>query len=200
MLDLSNNNGAVDFHRIYQAGHRRVYLKRSEGTSFTDRLFPGFRSAAHAAGLKTGAYHFTHPLSHTPSEELAFFLRLLPPLDNKHDLRPCFDQEYGAPSERKGQWITELHKLFREGFGYWPVLYSYPYYLETLRLRAPVGPLWLASFGRNDGKEHPFSVVPPYKTVAAHQYSSNARVAGVSGLVDISHVFSGAALAIPKSA
>lgn len=194
MIDLSNNNGAVDFKRVFASGHRRVYLKRSEGTGFVDRTYPALRRRAHEAKLKVGAYHFAHPLEHTPREEAAFFLRLLPKPRRDAELRACLDIEQGHASARMGQWVLECAELVARELGYAPVIYGPTFFLEALRLPRAPGPLWLASFGRNDGREHPFRVPRPWKTVAAHQFSSRSRVAGVAGFVDVSHLFSARAL------
>ncbi len=200
MIDLSNNNGAVSFRRVHQAGQRRVYLKRggSEGSSgwYTDTTYPGLRDRAHVAGLLTGAYWFAHPGRHSPREEADHFLRLLGEIGQK-DLRPAIDAEYGTPDQDAARWYQAFAKTLHAELGYKPVFYSFPWYLEQLALSFEPGPLWLASFGRNDGREHPYSVPKPWTKLAAHQYSSNARVAGVTGLVDISHVYDFDALAIP---
>jgi lysozyme len=70
MLDLSNNNGPVDFKRVFQAGQRRVYLKLTEGLTFDDPKFADFRKRARAAGLKVGAYHFARgiPSGHSAQD------------------------------------------------------------------------------------------------------------------------------------
>lgn len=199
MIDLSNNNGPVDFHRVFSAGQRRVYLKRSESVTFVDHTYPDLRMRAQQAGLLTGAYHFCHPLQNRVSDEAEFFLSLIGTPKKGKDLRPCLDVEWGTPDVRVGNWVLQLAKLLRMQLHYWPVIYSYPSYLDGMH--TPHGlaecPLWLASFGRNDGVEYPWVVPEPWRFVSAHQYSSAARVAGVAGLVDISHVFHFDQLAIP---
>jgi hypothetical protein len=46
--------------------------------------------------------------------------------------------------------------------------------------------------------EHPFTIPRPWKGVAAHQFSSKARVAGCADPVDISHEFVVRAIDVPK--
>lgn len=207
MLDLSSNNGNVDFDRVYahaKPTQRRVYVKRSgDETSDHQYLNPtwaGYRRDALKAGFLVGGYHYATTRV-TPSESVSFFLSNLGRLDLARSLRPAVDFEDGTPSPDKGRWILEWQRLFANRLGYPAVFYSYPAYIQGLALPGKAGrwPLWLASYGRNDGREYPYQIPAPWKTVAAHQYSSQARVAGIDGLVDISHVFNGRPLSIPRS-
>lgn len=194
MLDLSNINGEPDWKRVYQSGQRRVYLKCTEGKSFVDKDFARRRRAAHRAGLKVGAYHFSHSEHNSPIEEAHFFVRNLGQLAPRGDLRPCLDFEIGTPSAK---WAEEFMVSVKRLTGVQPIIYSYADFLVRSNFhKAPTG-LWLASYGRNDGAEHPYQVPRPWKRIVAHQYSSNARVAGVPGRVDISHVYNFKALELP---
>src|SRR6266516_1877387 len=135
MLDLSNHQGPVDFKRVQQSGQRLVYLKCSEGTSYTDPLFAGYRSHAQAAGLLTGAYHFARPHRNSAAAEAKHFLALLPKLSAK-DLRPCLDFEDGAPSSRFAAWAAEWMGHVLDGCRVAPILYSYASYVSTCRFPA----------------------------------------------------------------
>jgi lysozyme len=198
MIDLSNNNGTPNFQRIYEAGHRRVLLKLAEGSNFVDHKYGLFRTLAHRAGLRTGAYYFAHPQTTDPRVSAGFFLRLLGRhLRPGYDLRPVLDLEYSTPSPAVGRWATTWIKEVRRVLGVTPIIYSYASYLEGCKFSVAPAPLWLASYGRNDGVEHPFSIPHPWTEICAHQFSSEARVAGVPGRVDISKVFNGRALEVP---
>lgn len=192
MIDLSNNNGSVDFQAVKHS-HGRVYLKRSEGANFTDGKFVEFHAAARNAGLRPGAYHFARPSQFSPQEEAHLFLRLAPPLKRGGaNLRHCldFEDERVAPSPVIGRWAEEWLTIVRNHTGFYPIIYGNAYYLEGCQFRRVPGALWLASYGRNDGREYPFLVPHPwtYQGVAAHQFSSVARVQGVAGACDISRV------------
>lgn len=191
MIDLSNNNGAVDFERVRAGGTRRVYLKLSEGADFADPDHASFRGRAIAAGLLVGEYHFARPSRSSAASEALHFLRLLPDLRPGSSLRPCLDLEdpNATPSPKIAAWASEWLSIVREKSGHLPIIYGSPYYLRACGFSKPLAPLWLASYGRNDGKEYPYTVPVPWKHAAAHQYASGARVAGVAGKVDVSHVF-----------
>jgi GH25 family lysozyme M1 (1,4-beta-N-acetylmuramidase) len=203
MIDLSNNNaGGHDFKRAYlQGGQRRVYLKAVEGTNFVDRTYTQLRKAALKGGLRVGAYDFLHPNEATPSEALSYFVkRLSHGLQPGRDLRPTLDVEHGTPSAKMGQWVKEMANSLRKEVGVRPLIYGSGYFLQDCQFATAPGPLWLAAYGKNDGREYPVTMVPrPWRSVAAHQYSSNGNVAGINGHVDISTVRSSAAIELPKS-
>lgn len=189
MIDLSNNNKAAAFRTVYASGHRRVYLKLTEGLNFVDGKHDAFRRAAISAGLKVGEYHFAHPHLNKAKDEAEFFCLHLPKLRPGQALRPCLDLEDGAPSEAVAQWAVDWVFHVSRTTGHTVVLYSNPSYLSGCRFRRPTGPLWLAAYGRNDGKEHPVTIPAPWKHAAAHQYTSRGNVPGVLGLCDVSRVW-----------
>lgn len=198
MLDLSNNNGPVDFKIVFQATHRRVYLKLTEGVTFDDPTFTDLRKRARAAGMKVGAYHFARgiPGGNSAQDEADHFLAKLPTLASG-DLRPALDLEFKTPSTAVGKWANEWLAIVKKETGVAPIIYSFGSFLEKCRFEKPPAELWLANFGRNDGVEHPFSIPRPWKAIAAHQFSSRGRVAGVSGFVDVSRVLSRKAIDVP---
>jgi GH25 family lysozyme M1 (1,4-beta-N-acetylmuramidase) len=193
MLDLSNNNATGhNFKLAYgKGGQRRVYLKAVEGTHFIDKTYAALRKAALAAKLRVGAYDFLHPLEASPAEAADYLLGRLPrPLVRGRDLRPALDCEYGHGTPQVGVWIKEVAALVGKATGQPPLIYGSGYWLEACKFVTKPGPLWLAAYGRNDGREYPVGRLPaPWTTMAAHQYTSTAHVVGINGEVDLSHVF-----------
>lgn len=57
-IDVSRHNGDIDFERVAACNVTFVFVKASEGVSHRDANFKRNCRAAHAAGLKVGAYHF----------------------------------------------------------------------------------------------------------------------------------------------
>jgi len=57
-LDVSHNNGSVDFAKVKAAGNSFVWIKATQGNSFVDPMFDRNWQAAADAGLLRGAYHF----------------------------------------------------------------------------------------------------------------------------------------------
>jgi GH25 family lysozyme M1 (1,4-beta-N-acetylmuramidase) len=201
MIDLSNNNGVrPDFHRLKLSGQLRVYLKHSEDPGFLDPTYSPRASSAIAAGLRVGAYAFAHPLAVTPAESFRLLLRALDRPNHAHGLRPALDLEHGTPSRKAGLWALEWSALCRRELGYLPLVYGNAPYLSALELAREPGPLWLAAYGRDDGKEHPFVLPKPWRYVAAHQFADVARMPGIDGRCDLSHVYRPTLVDVPRLA
>lgn len=205
MLDLSNNNAVGHNFRVayLKGGQRRVYLKAAEGTHFTDRTYSALRRQALAAHLHVGAYGFLHPLQATPVEAADYLLRLLPnPLVRGRDLRPALDAEWVEvkPGPKVGAWYEACAKHVRYEIGVRPLVYGSGWYLQACGFAKPPGPLWLAAYGKDDGREYPVGRLPrPWRVLTAHQYTSEARVLGINGHCDLSHVFVPGNIELPPS-
>lgn len=203
MLDLSNNNATGhNFKAAYvKGGQRRVYLKRAQGVHFTDTAYPTLRTAALKAGLTVGAYDFLEPLKSTPEQAAAYLLRLVKlPLVHGRDLRVALDCESGTSDPRVGAWIAHVARIVKERTGVAPLIYGSGYWLEACKFKTAPGPLWLAAYGRNDGREYPVGKLPaPWLKAAAHQFTSTAHVAGINGACDLSHVLVGASIDVPRN-
>lgn len=188
LIDLSSNQGSVDFARIKKAGVTGAWLKASEGRTWNDPVWASRARQARAAGLRVGGYHFARPDLNSPESEAQHFARVLGTI-RRRDLRPVLDFEQAtslAPSELEA-WARAFNHAFRFRTGLYPIFYSYPAYVAHMRPSKPIGAgLWLASYSRNDGKEHPFQIPAPWRKTVAHQFSSNCTVAGVPGRVDLS--------------
>lgn len=196
VIDISNVNGAVDWNRIVKSGIQGAYIKLSEGVTFDDPDSYAHAKAARRAGIPYGYYHFAHPERNTPEDEAAHVVRRL--ARQKPDFRLVLDLEQGAPAPAYGDWAHRFSQALRPKLGHFPILYSYGPYVQGIRLAKPVGSgLWLASYGRNDGKEYPYLVPAPWKKVLMHQFSSECRVGGCEHPVDLSHVRSVTVLRAP---
>lgn len=190
ILDLSNNNPEPGWGTLKAHGVDAVYLKASEGNWFVDQTFAERRAAANRAGLLVGAYHFARPDQSDAATQARLFCRVVGKV-GWSDLRPVLDFETGSarlPDSVMVSWARAFNRVVRDELGTLPLFYSYGAFLEDLHALAPIGAgLWLAAYGRNDGREYPFSVPSPWRAVVAHQFSSRCSIAGCSGLVDLSH-------------
>src|SRR5207302_10211851 len=66
-IDVSNNNGSINWTSVHGDGVDYAYAKATEGTGFTDSYFAGNMNNGKAAGLQMGAYEFCHPEAGCPS-------------------------------------------------------------------------------------------------------------------------------------
>jgi|SRR5579863_2737345 len=73
-FDISHNNGQIDFAKLWVAGRRAVWLKATEGTTFTDPMFRTYLQQIVDSGQawKVAAYHFAH--GEDPVGQVDFFL------------------------------------------------------------------------------------------------------------------------------
>jgi hypothetical protein len=145
-VDVSNNNGHVDFKAVKAAGAIGVYLKVTEGTGFVDATYAANYAAAKAAGLKVGGYHFGHP-QNSASQEAGFFLTHLKL--EKGDLRPCLDlettdkQSVGAVRSYGSTFLN----LLKSKTGEAGILYSGSYFMSANGLLGRPERKWVASYG-----------------------------------------------------
>ena len=195
IADLSSNNSTPDFAAMRDAGVVGVWLKVSEGSTWSDPAYSAFERAAHRAGLKVGGYHYARPdtgdgtVADALAEASWFLSRLRL---RRGDLLPVLDFEEGKAAHlgpaRLQTWAARFLKDVGLKVGAVPVFYSYPSYIADTLAGAPAlrsWPLWLASYGSNDGARHPYRAPAGFRVVA-HQYTSNGRVAGYRGRLDLS--------------
>lgn len=190
ILDISNNNPEPSFAALKREGVVGIWHKVTEGASFRDKYWAGRSKRARAAGLRVGGYHFAKPTNGhgDPEVEAVTFVQALGEIQRR-DLRPVLDFEDNSASMGASQlerWARTFSRTFHDKAGIYPLFYSYPYFIKTMNLFQPIGSgLWLASYGKNDGKLYDTYPPYPWKRIAAHQYTSNGHVAGY-GPVDMS--------------
>lgn len=177
MIDVSGNNGRVDWRKVAASGVAHAYVKATEGVSFVDpRLVANCRDA-HAAGVTVGLYHFAHP-SNPPHREAAHFLRSVAGLVAFVGMVPMLDLElteglgWTYLDAWKAQWFAAVDHELGQLAGF----YSYYYYWKLMHLLEG-RPVWGAAYGAH-------FTAPSSWTL--RQYSARGRVPGVSGPVDLS--------------
>jgi len=197
IIDVSDNNGAVDFGEVARAGIAAVWVKATEGRTFAAETYEHNLRSARAAGLAVGAYHFARPDHNAPEDEARHFLSFLSL--NAGDLRPALDFETASnlSAAEQVQWARDYNHVVFEEVRRWPVFYSFKSFIEGLGATTPIGGgLWLADYGRNDGAEHAVAPPRPWRRILAHQYTSNGSIPGVHGRCDVSSAEQLAALQV----
>lgn len=186
ILDVSNWQGSVNWARVKQDGIGLAFCKATQGTGYTDPTFERNRLAAEALGIRIGAYAFVEPGGSSPEAQAAHFSKVVGKL-RRRELRPVQDLETGGTAGVEAFARAFSQAVARE-LGCTPLLYSYPAFLSSLRLTRPIGGgLWLASYGRNDGRDYGADVPRPWKRWVAHQFTSQGHAPGIAGVVDLSH-------------
>lgn len=186
VIDLSNNNTDVRFGEL-PPSITGVYLKATEGATYIDPTCAGRRKRARECGLRVGLYHFARPGGGDAKAEAKKFCEVLGKL-GRTDMRPALDFEDDTASATEA-WAHEFSHEVQRRLGVFPLFYSYHAFVASRKFKEPVGDgLWLASYGKDDGKEHPYKVPAPWEKAVMHQFTSNGRVPGVAGPCDVSYV------------
>lgn len=172
-IDLSNNNGAVDFKKVRAAGYRFVWLKASEGTTFTDGYFAGNVKAAKKAKLKVGAYHFLSAADvNVQAKHFAAIVKKAKL--GKGDMLPVIDAEKaGVTAAHVGAFVAAVERQL----GFKPIIYTFPAFAH-----------WPSTYGcglwiAHPGVSHP-TIPAPWTGYVAWQHTWTASVPGVNGGCD----------------
>jgi lysozyme len=179
-IDVSHHQGAINWSALPRQGVDFAYIKASEGGDHRDRLFAANWTAAAAAGIKRGPYHF-FTLCRSGAEQAANFIAAVP-LDPAA-LAPAVDLEHlGNCSRRlsRAAFHAELAtfiQLVEARFRKPVLLYLTEEFDRAYQVSAQVQrPLWLRSL-----------VLPPdfgERTWHLWQVSNFRRLEGIEGRVD----------------
>ena len=197
VLDISDNNGQVGWGALSTLVDGRrvagVLAKATQGTVETDKYLAFNREQAARVGIPIGFYHFATPgYGPTPQQEALHFCAAVQKV-NRTDLRPFLDLEQAGCDKATGlnlyNWVRAFNKTVEKELGVLPGFYSDAGFFSVLDFPKPVGScLWLADYGSNNGDEHPFPIVKPWKRPASlHQFTDVGRWPGVVGNVDMSY-------------
>jgi len=185
--DLSHHNAVADLAAYARAGHTRVALKATEGTTFTDPAFVGRWREAGRAGLRRGAYHFAR----TVTGGAAQADRLLAAVDAAGPMTPTDwlvldleDNSSVASTARADQFATEFcGRMVARGHPTGP-LYTGRWYANPAGVRpddVPAGwrRLWLADYTSASDTAVPLPTGWTRAQFAARQYTNAAGVPGI---------------------
>jgi GH25 family lysozyme M1 (1,4-beta-N-acetylmuramidase) len=169
------NGAPIDFTKMHGAGMRFVMIKASDTRDEADALALKYvimdRSAAQAAGLYTGFYHYavlpnvkTNEQviidAQTQAQKVVWRIGALGGF-NERDLPYALDLENNCvaasgntctrylPKAQITLWAKTFLKLVKEKTGRTPIIYSYPSFLEGAMVRDDElrqYPLWLAQY------------------------------------------------------
>ena len=73
-IDIYSGQGNIDFNKVKNDGIEIVYIKATEGLTYTDTTFKSFYNDAKSVDLKVGFYHFLR--NNNPVEEAKHFINV----------------------------------------------------------------------------------------------------------------------------
>lgn len=192
-IDVSSNQGAVDWTAVSQANVSFAYARASLGAHSVDSQFAGNWARLRSSGLLRGAYHFFWPLA-SAADQANHFIQtvneLLP-----GDLPPMVDLEPTSSNPNRDVWpnIPAADRLplilgwltaVEQAFGLKPFVYTYKSFIENL-LGADLQqlssyPLWIAQY---TSKPQP-NIPAAWNGWALWQFSKKGHINGVNTAVD----------------
>ena len=193
-IDVSSYQGDIDWEKVRNDGVRFAFIRlgyRGYGTGalMTDQYFEKNYKEARAAGVKVGVYFYSQAINVAEAREEADYV--LDVLDGRElDFPIAFDIE-GAPNSsartagltRAG--TTNIINAFCnrvEAEGYDTILYTYTRFLFTNMEIANLQDykLWMAQYYKVPFYPYRFQI---------WQYSSQGKVDGIAGNVDLNIMF-----------
>ncbi len=196
-IDVSAYQRSLSWKAVKEAGLEFAFVKATEGTGYVNSTYERHRKAARRHRIPTGAYHFARPdADDGPVAEADHFLEVADPREG--DLLPVLDFEHPGLSPRQmALWARRWLRRVERRIGEPPILYTYPSFWQSVVGNASGFtryPLWLASYGPDDGKVHAVRAVGGWTSIAVHQYTSKGRIDGYSGPLDLNRLMPGRTL------
>jgi lysozyme len=198
IIDVSANNGLIDWSKVANDGVTDVIIRLSLGFNTKDKKADAYSKAAAAAGIRVSYYHFAYPDKKTgetvvddAKNEANYFTRLF-----KGGLMPAphwlaldlekWENDADSPLNKNEylQWVvTFLHEVYN-ATGKTCLLYSNTPYLNShLPPTHGLGqvPLWISNY-------NPVTKPPlpkGWKDYYMWQYSEKGRIRGINGFCDL---------------
>jgi len=179
-IDVSSNNGSVDWAQVAQAGFTFAYARATLGKESNDDTFEANRQGAKAHGIRFGAYHLPYPGNSSAMQQAEHFLRVAKP--RAGDLLPVIDIENKTPKD-DGEakfsrndlvaWFRQWLAAVEAKIGAKPIIYTNPSWWSSRLQNADLSghPLWLAHY--TEGKP---TIPHPWRAFAIWQHSDRGRI------------------------
>lgn len=184
-IDVSNNQGPINWDSVKAAGKRFACIKATEGVFFHDGYFHGHWASAMHHELWRCAYHYARP-GRGPSgaDEANYFCEYVLRAPQLQGDMYALDLEEGPPGADLGAYVLDWCQTVEGATGVKPLIYSTSWMLVHWKCDipelAPYG-LWIAAPGASNWPAPPSN----WPMVAIWQYDWHGRVSGVKGDCDL---------------
>lgn len=178
-IDVSHYQKRIDWQRVKAAKIEFVYIKATEGSTYTDPCFEQNISGARDVGMPVGVYHFFRMTS-TAQAQFDHFKRTVG--SRKMDLIPMIDIEVADECTKMQiqNRLDALIALFKKEYGVAPMIYSSQvFYNKYLSPRYNRYHLYLGRYGGSRPE------IEGKGTYTIWQYTRRGRVDGITTDVDI---------------
>jgi GH25 family lysozyme M1 (1,4-beta-N-acetylmuramidase)/LysM repeat protein len=193
-IDVSYWDAGIDWPRVQASGQRFVFIKATEGESYSDPTFDDNWAGAKSAGLLRGAYHFFR-CNMDARKQAQQFIDCVKSMKDDGELPPVLDLESndGQPKARIISRVRTWLNLVEAAFGRKPILYSGQFFLQdnfTEPSGGPPGwakdyPLWLGQYPEQYQPGMQPYLPTGWPSWNFWQYSEKGRVNGINAMVDL---------------
>jgi len=195
-IDVSNNQGAIDWASVSINTPSFCYVKATEGLTYQDPFYTLNVDGAKLAGIPCGSYHMFHPSDSATAQADYFLAQAQAANILAGDLLPALDLEFVkewsgiSPDDSRSlilEWLTyvEGQTLVK------PIVYMGPNFFNEV-LAGQAGPLdqyklWLANYSNTA------SNLNGWTNWTFWQFSQTGKFPGIQNCVDLNY-FNGDAL------
>ena len=178
-IDVSQYQGVIDWSKVSKAGIQFAIVRASLGQTTRDSMFASNVAGAQQNGLAVGAYHYSYAENVAQAQaEAKNFLAAVK--DQKLTYPLVYDLENNTNTTKNFSIWSDLAVTFLralEGAGYFAMLYSNKYSLETIYDAAKIAPfaVWIAQWAPKCTYQGPYGI---------WQTTDSGKVAGITGAVD----------------
>lgn len=179
-IDVSSWQGIIDWKRVKEAGIKFAIIRSSSGPR-VDTLFDYNITQAQKQGIFVGVYHYCYAMNPEEArEEARHFIETIKYY--RIDYPVMFDFEDNSQAKLGKEKLTEIAEAFLtelKNAGYYPMIYSYRYWLENN--------LDMDRLSDYDVALAEWNVAEPKYTLpyGIWQYSCKGKISGISGDVDL---------------
>lgn len=157
-IDVSENNGLVDWDAVVAAGYKFAIVRSSYGRTGVDEMFQRNVAEATKRGLKCGAYHYSYALNVAQAEEEARHCRqtiedagVLLELPVFYDMEDADGYKVRHDFAFDAEEITAMCRAFVENIGLDCGIYaSWSWLLDYIDWKAIGCAVWNAEWGAED--------------------------------------------------
>jgi lysozyme len=182
-IDVARYQGDIDWQTVSKEKILFVYIKATEGKTYTDPKFHQNIKGAQKAGLKVGAYHFFRMTSGAREQFNHFYSQVS---KYKLDLIPMIDVEVPSKEVKTIKQVQDsldvFIKLVTQKYGKKPMIYGTQSSYNTYCAPKPKYNdlhLYIGRYGKN---------APEIKGEGSYtiwQYSEHGKINGIPKAVDL---------------
>lgn len=213
IMDVSRWQGCIDWDKVKASGKIDGVMLRAMGNSaegkpskpYTDPQFARNYAECQRLGIPCGVYGYFKAVNREQADkELAYFKKLLTGRSFELPVAVDIEDEVQKPLGKAALTDIAAHCLSTvESWGVYALLYTGLWFGQTYLYMGGAAlkayDVWLARYPKDQRKTKPEDKPKTAFAFGMWQYTSTARVPGVSGNVDMNHAYKDYAAIIQRA-